>query len=115
MSISPLAHEPRPDLGTVRVAVISGGPGPEHAISLGSGRAIAEALESSGCTVTRSVVSEDGGWVTDGRAGLLAGVAALRRADVAIPALHGPWGEDGGVQGFLETLGVPYVGSGVLA
>ena len=53
--------------------------------------------------------------MTDGRAGLPAAVGALRRADVAIPALHGEWGEDGGVQGFLETIGVPYVGSGVLA
>ncbi len=47
--------------------------------------------------------------------GLAAAVAELARADVAVPALHGPWGEDGGVQGFLETLGVPYVGRGVLA
>ena len=36
-------------------------------------------------------------------------------ADVVFPVLHGPWGEDGTVQGLLETLGVPYVGSGVLA
>ncbi len=106
-----IAHRTDP----VRVAVISGGPGPEHAVSLGSGRAIATALESSGSIVTRCTVSEGGAWVTDGRAGLPAAVGALRRADVAIPALHGPWGEDGGVQGFLETLGVPYVGSGVLA
>ncbi len=41
--------------------------------------------------------------------GLLVGV------DVAFPVLHGPWGEDGTVQGLLETAGVPYVGSGVLA
>jgi len=109
MPISHLADHPR------RVAVISGGPGPEHGVSLGSGRAIADALESSGCIVTRCTVSEDGDWVTDGRAGLPAAVGGLRRADVAIPALHGPWGEDGGVQGFLETIGVPYVGSGVLA
>jgi D-alanine-D-alanine ligase len=41
--------------------------------------------------------------------------ADLADVDVVFPVLHGPWGEDGTVQGLLETLGVPYVGSGVLA
>jgi D-alanine-D-alanine ligase len=40
---------------------------------------------------------------------------AMERVDVVFPLLHGPWGEDGTLQGLLETAGVPYVGSGVLA
>jgi D-alanine-D-alanine ligase len=98
-----------------RAVVISGGPGAEHDVSLRSGRAIAEALGELGFAVAACTVSRDGAWTTDGRAGLDVALAMLAAADVAVPALHGPWGEDGGVQGFLETVGVPYVGSGVLA
>ncbi len=43
------------------------------------------------------------------------GPGLLGRVDVVFPVLHGPWGEDGTVQGLLEMAGVPYVGSGVLA
>ena len=98
-----------------RVIVICGGPRPEHDVSLAGGRAIARGLRASGCTVTNAAVGQDGSWRTGRLSGLAAAVAELTRADVAIPALHGRWGEDGGVQGFLETLGVQYVGSGVLA
>lgn len=98
-----------------RVVVVSGGPGPEHDVSLAGGRAIARGLRASGCAVTTAVVGPDGSWRTGRTPGLAAAAAELAGADVAVPALHGPWGEDGGIQGFLETLGVPYVGSGVLA
>jgi len=98
-----------------RAVVISGGPGPEHDVSLGSGRAIAAALAELGFAVAACTVARDGAWTTDGRPGLDVALETLAAADVAVPALHGPWGEDGGVQGFLETVGVPYVGSGVLA
>jgi D-alanine-D-alanine ligase len=97
------------------VVVVSGGPGPEHDVSLAGGRAIARGLRAAGCAVTTVVVGRDGSWRTGRVPGLAAAAAELTRADVVVPALHGPWGEDGGVQGFLETLGVPYVGSGVLA
>lgn len=102
------SHQPR-------VVVVSGGPGPEHDVSLAGGRAIARSLRASGCAVMTAVVGRDGSWRTGRVSGLAAAVAELARADVVVPALHGPWGEDGGVQGLLETLGVPYVGSGVLA
>jgi D-alanine-D-alanine ligase len=98
-----------------RAVVISGGPGAEHDVSLRSGRAIAAALGELGFAVAACTVSRDGAWTTDGRHGLDVALATLAAADVAVPALHGPWGEDGGVQGFLETVGVSYVGSGVLA
>jgi D-alanine-D-alanine ligase len=98
-----------------RVLVVTGGPGPEHDVSLAGGRAIARGLKASGCTVTTAIVGLDGSWRIGRTQGLAAALAELARADVAVPALHGPWGEDGGAQGLFETLGVPYVGSGVLA
>ncbi|MFN8631229.1 MAG: D-alanine--D-alanine ligase [Chloroflexota bacterium] len=98
-----------------RAVVISGGRGAEHDVSLASGRAIAEALRDLGADVTTCLVTRDGTWRTNGVPGLGAALEALATADVAFPALHGPWGEDGTVQGLLETVGVPYVGSGVLA
>jgi len=81
-----------------------GGPGGERAVSLKSGRAVADALQRRG----HAVLSYD----VTGRA--LPGLAELQ-PDVAFLALHGAFGEDGTVQGLLEVLGVPYVGSGVLA
>ncbi len=53
----------------------------------------------------RSLLLRDAGAVTE----------SLGRVDVVFPLLHGPWGEDGTVQGLLELAGIPYVGSGVLA
>jgi D-alanine-D-alanine ligase len=87
-----------------RIAVLLGGPSPERDVSLVSGEACAKALEALGAEVVR--LDPD------------AGVAeALRRLapDVVFNALHGAWGEDGCVQGVLETLAVPYTHSGVLA
>lgn len=104
----------RPSPGP-RVVVVSGGQGPEHDVSLAGGRAIARSLRASGCTVTTAIVGRDGSWRTGRATGLAAAIAELAHADVAVPALHGPWGEDGGAQGLFETLGIPYVGSGVLA
>jgi D-alanine-D-alanine ligase len=98
-----------------QVAVVSGGPGAEHDVSVRSGKAIVDALRTQGNAVTTCVVSRDGAWRTGRTVGLGAAIEALARADVVIPALHGPWGEDGTLQGLLETIGVPYVGSGVLA
>ena len=98
-----------------RAVVISGGPGAEHDVSLASGRAISAALRDLGVVVTTCIVARDGSWLTNGEPGVGDAIGALAAADVAFPALHGPWGEDGTVQGLLETVGVPYVGSGVLA
>jgi len=58
-------------------------------------------------------VARDGRWLLDGRELSLTPGRGLLDADVAFPALHGPYGEDGVVQGLLECLDVPYVGSGV--
>ena len=86
------------------VAVLMGGWSTEREVSLDSGEACAKALEGEGYRVTRLDVDRD---------------VALRlaeiRPDVCFNALHGRFGEDGCIQGLLETMGLPYTHSGVLA
>lgn len=86
------------------IAVLMGGLSPEREVSLVSGAACASALERLGARVTRLDAGRD-----------LAQRLADLRPDVAFNALHGEWGEDGCVQGVLQTVGVAYTHSGVLA
>ncbi|THD81239.1 MAG: D-alanine--D-alanine ligase [Phenylobacterium sp.] len=86
------------------VAVLLGGLSSEREVSLVSGRACADALERLGAKVSRVDAGRD-----------LAQVLARLKPDVCFNALHGAWGEDGCVQGVLETLAIPYSHSGVLA
>ncbi|TMR98944.1 D-alanine--D-alanine ligase family protein [Nonomuraea basaltis] len=90
----------------LRVAVLAGGPSAEHQVSLQSAQAVLDALPRSLYEPFPIIIDRHGGWPTE-----------LRRdmADVVFPVLHGPYGEDGVLQGHLETLGLPYVGCGVLA
>ncbi|MBV1706428.1 MAG: D-alanine--D-alanine ligase [Hyphomicrobiales bacterium] len=89
---------------TRHVAVLMGGPSAEREVSLRSGAACAAALEGAGFKVTRIDAARD-----------LATVLGDLRPDVVFNALHGRWGEDGAVQGVLETLQIPYTHSGILA
>jgi D-alanine-D-alanine ligase len=86
------------------VAVLMGGFSSERPVSLSSGKACADALEVEGFRVTRVDVGRD-----------VASVLSELRPDVAFNALHGPFGEDGTIQGILEYLEIPYTHSGVLA
>ncbi|WP_034851150.1 D-alanine--D-alanine ligase [Sinorhizobium sojae] len=86
------------------VAVLMGGFSSERPVSLSSGAACADALEAEGYRVARVDVGRD-----------VAAVLAELRPDVAFNALHGPFGEDGTIQGILEYLEIPYTHSGVLA
>jgi D-alanine-D-alanine ligase len=86
------------------VAVLMGGLSAEREVSLVSGAACAEALERLGAKVTRLDAGRD-----------LAAVLTALHPDICFNALHGAWGEDGCVQGVLETLALPYTHSGVLA
>lgn len=86
------------------VAVLMGGFSSERPVSLSSGAACADALEAEGYRVTRIDVDRN-----------VASVLADLRPDVAFNALHGPFGEDGTIQGVLEYLEIPYTHSGVLA
>lgn len=86
------------------VAVLMGGWSSERPVSLNSGKACADALEGAGYRVTRIDVDRQ-----------IAAVLDELRPDVCFNALHGPYGEDGTIQGVLEILGIPYTHSGVLA
>jgi D-alanine-D-alanine ligase len=86
------------------VAVLMGGFSSERPVSLSSGNACADALEAEGYPVTRVDVDRN-----------IGSVLSELKPDVAFNALHGPYGEDGTIQGVLEFLGLPYTHSGVLA
>jgi D-alanine-D-alanine ligase len=126
----------------LRVAVLAGGRSSEHEISLASARSVVAALDPERYDVVQIAIDRDGRWALEPghvpkgldqgsdprptlegarpietlpvRAGgeTLATVGAV---DVVLPVLHGPFGEDGTVQGLLELAGVPYVGAGVAA
>jgi D-alanine-D-alanine ligase len=99
----------------MRVAVLAGGRSSEHAVSLMGARAVRDGLGAAGHEVAWVALERDGRWLHDGEELVLRPGGGLLGADVAFPVLHGPFGEDGTVQGLLELLDVPYVGAGVLA
>jgi len=88
----------------LHVAVLMGGLSSEREVSLSSGKECADALEGQVARVSRIDAGRD-----------LGAVLAALKPDVVLNALHGAWGEDGCVQGILETLQIPYSHSGVLA
>lgn len=86
------------------VAVLMGGWSSERPVSLATGEPCADALERAGYTVTRVDVDRS-----------IAQTLNDLKPDVAFNALHGPYGEDGTIQGVLEVLDIPYTHSGVMA
>lgn len=86
------------------VAVLMGGDSAERAVSLDSGREVYDALVASGVSATSVDVTSLGPALTQ----------QLEPFDRVFIALHGRGGEDGTLQGFLETIGMPYTGSGVM-
>jgi D-alanine-D-alanine ligase len=110
----PAAGQPAPAAArTLTVALLAGGRSSEHEVSLASGRAVRGGLEAAGHMVSWVEIGRDGAWRRGGERLSLHPGEGLLGADVAFPVLHGPFGEDGTVQGVLETLDVPYVGAGV--
>lgn len=99
----------------MRVAVLAGGPSGEHEVSLSSAAAVRVGLEAGGHDPVAVEIARDGRWRCGGEPVALEPGGGLLGCDVVFPALHGPYGEDGVVQGLLEALGVPYAGAGVLA
>jgi D-alanine-D-alanine ligase len=116
-----------------RIAVILGGRSSENPISIASAASVIEALEQDGNDVVSVQIDRSGGWTLgpgrltlEPRPGAESGAALPERlpgrevastlsdVDVVFPVLHGPFGEDGTVQGLLELANVPYVGAGVL-
>ena len=122
-----------------QLAVICGGRSPEHAVSVVSARSILREADAERFDVVPFGITRGGRWLTpdetrtrldrvergetdtlgdDEGAGVLGEpqvLAALAQIDVAFPIVHGRMGEDGTLQGFLETAEIPYVGSGVAA
>src|SRR5262245_3074352 len=120
----------------IRVAVLMGGPSGERDVSLASGGAVLRALDPARFEVLRLEITREGRWLpavaaasspeagapppaglvaVEAEAALSSRAAGEAPFDVAFLALHGAFGEDGTVQGLLETAGIPYTGSGVLA
>jgi D-alanine-D-alanine ligase len=130
------------DARRLRVLLIFGGRSAEHDVSRATAVAVARALDPDRYEIVPVAITTDGRWLfaDAARAAIESGPAGLPAAfavdgtpageigalvadpssrpalgiDVALPLLHGPFGEDGTVQGLLELAGVPYVGSGVL-
>ncbi len=98
----------------MRVAVLAGGRSSEHEVSLASGEAVREGLATAGHEPIAVEIARDGRWRCRGAAVTVEPGKGLLDADVVFPVLHGPFGEDGTVQGLLEIADVPYVGAGVL-
>jgi D-alanine-D-alanine ligase len=98
-----------------RVAVLAGGRSSEHEVSLASGASVAEGLRTAGHDAIEIEIGRDGVWRRAGDPVTVALGRPLPDIDVVFPVLHGPFGEDGTVQGMLECLDMPYVGAGVLA
>jgi D-alanine-D-alanine ligase len=119
----------------IRVAVLAGGRSSEHEISLASARSVLAALDPERYETVTVAIGRDGRWAlgpgqtrpalgTVPETGLAetlpipttdSAPATLGNVDVVLPILHGPFGEDGTVQGLLELADVPYVGAGVAA
>ena len=111
-------------MAKLRVAVLAGGRSSEHEISLASARSVLESLDPGRYDVVTVAIGRDGRWELGSGDGSVAETlpvpaanapATLGAVDVVLPILHGPFGEDGTVQGLLELAGVPYVGAGVAA
>jgi D-alanine-D-alanine ligase len=121
----------------LRLVVLFGGTSAEHEVSRASAASVVRSLDPDRYDIVAIGIAPDGVWrrlprgaVTAARrpptasraiddqlpvTGVVVGPQALAGADVVFPVLHGPGGEDGSLQGLLETIGVPYVGAGVLA
>jgi D-alanine-D-alanine ligase len=100
---------------TLAVAVLAGGRSSEHDVSLSSATAVRDGLRAAGHEVVWVEIGRDGVWRCDGQPLSVTPAGGLLGVDVVFPVLHGPFGEDGTVQGLLETLDVAYVGAGVAA
>jgi D-alanine-D-alanine ligase len=128
----------------IRVGVIFGGRSGEHEISLMSARSVMDAIDPERYEIVPIGISSEGRWITgadpmraleqggDAESAAILGdpsqralmrmertdddltLSSVAELDVIIPVLHGPFGEDGTIQGLLELAGLPYVGAGVL-
>ncbi|MBP9711450.1 MAG: D-alanine--D-alanine ligase [Candidatus Pacebacteria bacterium] len=88
----------------IKVGILSGGKSAEHDVSLVSARNVLQALDQKKYDITAIEIGRDGNFDLE----------LVKSFDVIFPVLHGPFGEDGSMQGLLKLAGVPFVGPGVL-
>jgi UDP-N-acetylmuramate--alanine ligase len=100
----PILQEYEKRAPKLKVGVIEGGRSPEHEVSLVSARNIKQSLDPQFFDLISFFIPKNGDWITP------VILENLKSCDVVIPVLHGPEGEDGMIQGFLQTLDIPYVG-----
>lgn len=119
-------------MSQIRIGIIFGGKSGEHEVSIVSAFNVSRALDPSKYQVTMIGIDKTGRWCLPSKAEIDANIAAPRKFDltkvktsfnilnesksfdVIFPVMHGTYGEDGTIQGMLEMLHIPYVGSGVL-
>jgi D-alanine-D-alanine ligase len=88
------------------IAVVMGGKSAEYEVSMKSGDEVVKNLDKNKYIVRKIIISKDGKGIS---------LNGFEKADICFLALHGPYGEDGSIQGMLELAGIKYTGSGVLA
>ncbi|MEX2029290.1 MAG: D-alanine--D-alanine ligase family protein [Candidatus Paceibacterota bacterium] len=93
-----------PKRGKLKIGVLFGGKSAEHEVSLQSARNVINGLDKSKYSITPVKINKNGRFSFSG----------LKKFDLIFPVLHGPFGEDGSIQGLLKLAGVPFVGAGVL-
>ncbi len=108
----------------MRILVLSGGRSAEREISIESAAFVSRALEAAGHSVVAVDIDADGTWSRSGRVllietgrcpWLLRDAGSTLQFEAVFPVLHGPFGEDGTVQGLCETAGWPCAGADVMA
>ncbi len=106
----------------MKIGVIFGGKSAEHEVSILSARSVINVIDKNKFEIIPIGITRDGLWChcdNDLNFGkcvtfLEACSSILSKIDIAFPVLHGPFGEDGTIQGFFEIASIPYVGAGVL-
>ena len=99
----------------IKLGVIFGGTSTEHDVSVVSGKAVIEHLNKDRYEIYPIYINKNGEWFKDNETIKIDNICEyLKRLDVVFPILHGLYGEDGTIQGMLELLKIPYVGSKVL-
>ncbi len=88
----------------LKIGVLFGGKSAEHEVSLQSARNVIKALDKKKYIIVLIKIPKNGH----------IDFSLIKKVDVAFPVMHGPFGEDGSIQGFLKLAGIPFVGAGVL-
>lgn len=99
----------------IKVAVIMGGRSAEHDVSISSGKAVLDNIDRKLFSVLPVTITRSGIWKTKTTNSTIETLKKIKQVDVAFIIMHGPYGEDGTIQGLFETLNIPYTGAPVLS